>query len=389
MDKQIVIRGLGAVSSLGFDAESALQNMFTNTTCIRKIQKGNTIFWGASLSEEAEKDLQDFLQLHKISKEQDRTVHLALAAAFQAINQTGWKNTENIAVSMGSSRGATGVWEAHYDYFKSTHQAKLKTSPLTTLGNISSQVADFIGATGLAVEQSVTCSTGFMALLQGIAWLQSGMATRVLAGATEAPLTAFTVAQMKALKIYSELSDPFPCMPLYLGADKKNSMVLGEGAVALALELAEQQDLIAGDLIISGWGIFKESGNSLTGISPDGKGFQQSMLQAMEKSGVQPDVILMHAPGTLLGDTAEWEAVKKVFGSKIPYVTSQKWKTGHTLGASGLLNLQCAAMILKYQQIPVIPYSILKKTTPASIRHILINTMGFGGNTVSIMVSKF
>jgi 3-oxoacyl-(acyl-carrier-protein) synthase len=228
-----------------------------------------------------------------------------------------------------------------------------------------------------------------MALLQGIAWLQSGMATRVLAGATEAPLTAFTVAQMKALKIYSELSDPFPCMPLYLGADKKNSMVLGEGAVALALELAEQQDLMAGDLIISGWGIFKESGNSLTGISPDGKGFQQSMLQAMEKSGVQPDVILMHAPGTLLGDTAEWEAVKKVFDSKIPYVTSQKWKTGHTLGASGLLNLQCAAMILKYQQIPVIPYSILKNTTPASIRHILINTMGFGGNTVSIMVSKF
>jgi len=389
MTKQIVIRGLGAVSSLGFDAESGLRNMFSDKTCIRKIHREDDSFWGASLSADAEQSLQDFIRLHKISKEQDRTVHLALAASFQAIEQSGWKDIRELAISIGSSRGATSVWELHYDYFKSKNETKLKTSPLTTLGNIASQVADFIGSSGIIIEHSVTCSTGLMSLLHGISWLQSGMATHVLAGAAEAPLTAFTVAQMKALQIYSELPDPFPSMPLYFGADKKNSMVLGEGAVAVALELAEVDELISGDLLITGWGIFKESGNSLTGISADGKGYQQSMHKAIQKAGVNPDVILMHAPGTVLGDVAEWEAVKKVFGSNHPYITSLKWKTGHTLGASGLMSLEYAAQILKHHQIAVTPYSTIKQSAPTSIRHILINTMGFGGNTVSIMVSQF
>lgn len=388
MAKQVVIRGLGAVSSLGHDPESVLHNMFSDKTCIKKIVKKNDSFWGATLSAEAEKALQEFIQFNKISRDQDRTVHLALFASHQAIRQTGWKNIEHLAVNIGSSRGATGVWESHYDYFKLTHQSKLKTSPLTTLGNISSQVADFIGSSGLTIEHSITCSTGLMAMLNGIAWLLSGMASHVLVGATEAPLTAFTVAQMKALHIYSELFEPYPCKPLYWGKDKNNSMVLGEGAVTIALELAELHELIPGDVIISGWGVSKELGNSLTGISQAGKGFQQSMQQAIQKAGVYPDVILMHAPGTLLGDAAECEAVKKVFGTKIPYITSQKWKTGHTLGASGLMSLQYAIMILKFQKIATIPYSTINQVVPTTFRHVLVNTMGFGGNTVSIMIKQ-
>lgn len=388
MAKQIVIRGLGAISPLGHDTQSVLHNMFSDKTCIKKIVNKNDSFWGATLSAEAEKALQEFIRFNKISRDQDRTVHLALFASHQAIRQTAWKDIKHLAVNIGSSRGATGVWESHYDYFKSTHQSKLKTSPLTTLGNISSQVADFIGSSGLTIEHSITCSTGFMALLNGIAWLLSGMASRVLVGAAEAPLTAFTVAQMKALHIYSELSEPYPCKPLYFGKDKSNSMVLGEGSVAAALELSELHELNAGDIIISGWGVSKELGNSLTGISQDGKGFQESMQQAIQKAGVYPDVILMHAPGTLLGDAAEWEAVKKIFGTKIPYITSQKWKTGHTLGASGLLSLQYAVQILKYQQIACIPYSTINQVEPPVIRHVLINTMGFGGNTVSIMIKQ-
>ncbi len=389
MAKQVVIRGLGAVSSLGFDTASALPNMFTNKTCIRRINLENQSFWGASLPEEAEDALQNFIRLHKISKEQDRTVHLALAASHQAVEQSGWRDISELAVSIGSSRGATKVWELHYDYFKLRNEAKLKTSPLTTLGNIASQVADFIGSSGIIIEHSVTCSTGLMSILHGISWLQSGMASHVLAGAAEAPLTAFTVAQMKALQIYSELPEPYPCMPLYWGCDKKNSMVLGEGAVVVALELVEEDYLNSGDIVISGWGVFKESGNSLTGISADGKGYQQSMQKAIQKAGVNPDLILMHAPGTVLGDAAEWEAVKNVFGSNHPYITSLKWKTGHTLGASGLVSLQYAVQILEHHQIAVIPYSTIKQIAPTSIRHILINTMGFGGNTVSIMISKF
>lgn len=386
MAKHIVIRGIGAVSSLGFDDETSLGLAFNEKTYIQKIHKDGFSFWGAMLSASSEEALEQFIREHHISKDQDRTVHLAQMAAMQALQQAGWNEKHHVAINFGSSRGATNVWEVHYDYFISNKKAKLKTSPLTTLGNISSQVAELIGSYGITVEHSVTCSTGMMALLNSIAWLQSGMATQVLAGASEAPLTPFTVAQMQSLGIYSELSDSnYPCKPLYFGNDKKNSMVLGEGAAAIALEWVTKEELKPGDMIISGWGIFKERGNSLTGISSEGIGFQESMQQAIQRAGVLPDVIIMHAPGTVLGDAAEYKAVKKIFGSNFPYLTSQKWKIGHTLGASGLFGIQLARWMFLTQQLPIMPYDSIAQQKPSHIRSVLINTMGFGGNTLSIM----
>ncbi len=388
MAKHFVIRGIGAVSSLGFDDETALGLAFNEQTCIQKIHKDDFSFWGAPLAVSSEETLKKFIYEHHISKDQDRMVYLAQMAAMQAIQQAGWNDRQHIAVNFGSSRGATNVWEVYYDYFILNKKAKLKTSPLTTLGNISSQVAELIGSCGIMIEHSVTCSTGLMALLNGIAWLQSGMSTHVLVGAAEAPLTPFTVAQMQSLGIYSDLSESYPCKPLYFAKDKKNSMVLGEGAAAIALEWIRKEELKTGDMIISGWGIFKETGNSLTGISSEGIGFQESMQQAIQRAGVLPDVIIMHAPGTVLGDAAEYEAVKKIFGSNFPYLTSQKWKIGHTLGASGLLGIQLARWMFKTQQIPIMPYNSIAQQKPSHIRSVLINTMGFGGNTISILVSK-
>ncbi|MCX7744350.1 MAG: beta-ketoacyl synthase [Flavobacteriales bacterium] len=386
MANQVVIRGIGAVSPLGFDDETASSSLFNNVTCIQKIYKEHFSFLGAPLSDTSEEALKQFIRKHHLSKDQDRIVYLAQAAALQAVQKAGWNNRQNMAVNFGSSRGATFVWEEHYGYFLKNQKAKPKTSPLTTLGNISSQVAEFIGSCGIIVEHSVTCSTGMMSLLNGIAWLQSGMASHVLVGAAEAPLTPFTVAQMQSLGIYSEQSDAYPCKPLYFSKDKKNSMVLGEGAAALALEWLAQEELKPGDIVISGWGIYKETGNSPTGISPTGIGFQESMQQAIQRAGALPDVIIMHAPGTVLGDAAEYEAVIKLFGSNLPYLISQKWKVGHTLGASGLLGIQLAQWMFQLQQVPTMPYPTIEQVTPLSIRHVLINTMGFGGNTVSIML---
>lgn len=386
MAKHIVIRGIGAVSSLGFDDETSLSLAFNEQTCIQKIHKDDFSFWGAPLNASSEEALKQFIREYHISKDQDRIVYLAQMAAMQALQQAGWNDRQHVAVNFGSSRGATNVWEVHYDYFISNKKAKLKTSPLTTLGNISSQVAELIGSRGITVEHSVTCSTGMMALLNGIAWLQSGMATYVLAGASEAPLTPFTVAQMQSLGIYSDLSDSYPCKPLYFAEDKKNSMVLGEGAAAIALKWVTKEELKLGDILISGWGIFKESGNSLTGISSEGIGFQESMQQAIQRAGSLPDVIIMHAPGTVVGDAAEYAAVKKIFGSNLPYLISQKWKIGHTLGASGLLGIQLARWMFETQQLPVMPYETIAQLKPSQIQSVLINTMGFGGNTLSIML---
>ena len=98
------------------------------------------------------------------------------------------------------------------------------------------------------------------------------------------------------------------------------------------------------------------------------------------------DIIVTHSPGTIKGDQSELNAIDKVFGTHKPQLTCNKWKVGHTFATSGLLSLQLAVMMLQKQKFIPIPY--LNHKEPKRIKNILINSVGFGGNAVSILVSK-
>ena len=99
------------------------------------------------------------------------------------------------------------------------------------------------------------------------------------------------------------------------------------------------------------------------------------------------DVIVMHAPGTIKGDLYEWQAIQQVFSHEKPMCTTNKWKIGHTLGASGILSLQMAALMLQHQHFIPVPY-IPIPTPRKHIRKVLVNAVGFGGNAVSILLSR-
>jgi 3-oxoacyl-(acyl-carrier-protein) synthase len=94
----------------------------------------------------------------------------------------------------------------------------------------------------------------------------------------------------------------------------------------------------------------------------------------------------MHAPGTIKGDLTEYKAVQKVFGEHLPLLTTNKWKIGHTFGASGMLSIEMAIMMLQKQVFIGVPFSeaqIQKKP----LKKIMVNAVGFGGNAVSILLS--
>ena len=91
-------------------------------------------------------------------------------------------------------------------------------------------------------------------------------------------------------------------------------------------------------------------------------------------------------PGTIKGDNAELTAIKHVFGENIPALTSNKWKIGHTLGASGGFSIELAILMLQNQTFIPIPFMDAK--SPKTINKILINAIGFGGNAVSILVGR-
>jgi len=257
-------------------------------------------------------------------------------------------------------------------------------SPTTTLGNISSWVAHDLKTTGPDISHSITCSTALHALLNGVAWLRSGMAQKFLVGGSEAPLTPFTLAQMQALKIYAKNDDAYPCKALDL-EKSTNSMVLGEGASMACIALGVSKDTLA---VIEGIGYATEPLEHNVSISTEATCFQESMKMAVGSLDTDEiDVIVMHAPGTLKGDTSEYKAIQKIFQDKIPLLTTNKWKIGHTFGASGMLSIELAILMMQHQQF--IPVPFLEKTLlAAKINRVLVNAVGFGGNAVSILLKR-
>jgi 3-oxoacyl-[acyl-carrier-protein] synthase II len=339
--------------------------------------------WNSPVSKSQELQLQCFLNKNEIYESLDRSVQLAL---FAARSLKGIP--EQTAVNIGSSRGATGLWEAYYNRFRESGTVPTATSPLTTLGNISSWVAQDLGLKATAFSHSITCATASHAVLNAIAWLESGMATSFIAGGSEAPLTDFTIAQMQALRIYSRDNNRYPCKALDLDKSQ-NSMILGEAAACFLLSKEYKNSLAK----ITGYGSAIERLETATSVTATGECLQESMRQATQHIHLEEvDAIITHAPGTIKGDKAEFAAIQNVFGDQYPHLCNNKWQLGHTLGASGALNLAMAIEMLQSEMIFKIPFlqeSFMNPRGDARIpKRILINATGFGGNAVSLLVER-
>ena len=394
----IIIRGCGAISPLGHDAATSDSSFLSGSTVFRTINHQEQPTPVAAISAEAEKLLNNLQQSDPHYKQLDRSVLLAIYAARQAVEQAGWTATdaapdEELAVNIGSSRGATGLFEQYFEAYKQRTDGRTTSgaSPTTTLGNISSWAAHAVNAEGAQISHSITCSTALMAVANGVAWLKAGMAKRFLAGGAEAPLTPFTIAQMKAIGIYSGLPHTsYPCQPH--ARQRQNTFVLGEGAAVLALECVQQAQLAPGKVVVEAVGIGFEKIESKTGISREGRNFQKAMRHALAQldgSDSNIDLIITHTPGTYAGDNAERAAIEAVFGQHTPAITTNKWLLGHTLGASGALSLAYALQALELQYYPPLPYAnTLSGTPPPAIRRVLINAAGFGGNAATVILKR-
>lgn len=381
----IAITGLASLSPLGSQRNEVLESYDNHQTCVIEQVFSGESCWVAPLKELQKQQLREFRNANSKYKALDEVVLMAQWVSRQVIQEAGWHKGDNFGINFGSSRGATQLFEQHHREYLKTGKAPTLTSPTTTLGNISSWVAHDLQSQGPEISHSITCSTALHAVLNGVAWLQSGLVDQFLAGGSEAALTPFTLAQMQSLKIYSHESGDYPCRPLDT-TKTTNTMVLGEGAAAIAMEKGIPTKALG---YIIGVGYATEPLQHGISISTDAVCFQKSMSRALGKLNPEAvDIIVLHAPGTFKGDQAELAAIQSVFGSHQPLLTSNKWKIGHTFGASGLLSLEMALLMLQQQRFFEIPYIQNQSTPHKPIEKIMINAVGFGGNAVSILLSK-
>jgi 3-oxoacyl-(acyl-carrier-protein) synthase len=162
-------------------------------------------------------------------------------------------------------------------------------------------------------------------------------------------------------------------------------MVLGEGAAMACLELGKPKNALA---YVTGFGYATDDLQHSISITDEAECFQKSMKMALQNVSLEEvDVVVMHAPGTIKGDKSEYKAIQKVFGKNLPMLTTNKWKVGHTFGASGMLNIEMAVLMMQQQQFIGVPF-VTEDNLRKAIRNVLINAVGFGGNAVSVLLSK-
>lgn len=415
LHQPISITSISSISALGSNPNEIWENYLSDNHFLSEKEvspqgrndKGS-VFVG-QLSKENQQKIEDLKKSDPKYRNLDDSVLFAIYVSREVVKNANWQSSANFGVNFGSSRGATTLFEKYHKEFLETQKSSTLSSPTTTLGNISSWVAHDLQTSGPEISHSITCSTALHSLLNGVAWINSGMADKFLVGGSEAALTDFTIAQMQALKVYAKdetsgraqsrpqgiVSNDFstaheeteyfyPCKSFNL-KKKQNTMVLGEGAAAIGLEKGIVKNALA---IISGVGFATEVLKHNTSISTNAICFQKSMKMAL--GDVLPeeiDAIVMHAPGTIKGDQSEVNAIENVFENHQPFLTTNKWKIGHTFGASGMLSLELAVLMLQHQKVIEVPFGE-KQIHPKKIKKVLVNAVGFGGNAVSVLLMK-
>jgi 3-oxoacyl-(acyl-carrier-protein) synthase len=383
LSKIISITAIASISPLGNNSETIWNNYLDGNHYFTKqdLDHQNTVV--ASLDANSKEIIESLKQSDNKYKFLDNSVLYAMAASREAIKKSGWSQSDVFGINIGSSRGATDLFEKHHQEYLKSGKAQTLASPTTTLGNISSWISHDLQSSGPEISHSITCSTALHALLNGVAWLRAGMVDKFLIGGSEAPLTDFTIAQMRALKIYSKNEEEWPNRAFDLEKNQ-NTMVLGEGAAVCCLEIGKKENALA---YIEGIGYATEILEHNISISAEATCFQKSMTMALQNTDISAvDVIVMHAPGTIKGDLSEFKAIEKTFGESLPLLTTNKWKIGHTFGASGMLSVELAIMMMQHNTFIGIPFAKAQVQTKP-IKKVLVNAVGFGGNAVSVLLS--
>jgi len=378
MGKKIYIKAYTSVSSLGHLDKDILSSIQNHEASI-KLKYGHYV---ACLPEDSENELSQFLNKYPQYQRLDRSIQIILWMGEQLHKTVSIQS--NTGINVSSSRGASHYWEEQHKQFLENNNLSVFTSPNTTLGNVSSYLGGFLNTNGINFSHSITCSSALHSVCNAYAWLKSGLANHFICGGTESCISPFTLEMFNKMGIYSHENKPYPSTPLYID-NTSNRMILGEGAGLFYLDTNPNGAIAE----IEGIGFSSESLKHPADISEKGIAYQKSMKEACKNININDvDYVLMHAPGTIKGDQSEVIAINTLFEGKQINKFSSKYLYGHSLGASGALNMDFALRMFEHNIQPKFPYKTQCIHIPKQPKRVLINASGFGGNAVSILLRK-
>ena len=411
MKRRVVVTGLGLVTSLGRAVDTFWDRIVRGESGVGPITlfdvSGYRVQFGGQVPWDPEKE---GIASPKELKRLDRFTQFALAAAKDAVTESGidFSKEEPFRCGVVIGSGIGGLWEFEVQEERLLHKGIDKVSPFTIpklmVNSASGHVSSVYGMKGPNFAVATACASAANSIGSALRAIQYGDADVMVTGASEAALTPIGLAGFQNMRALSFRTDAPQQASRPFDADR-DGFVLSEGAGVVVLEELEHARRrgarIYGELM--GYGASGDAGH-ITQPDEEGRGAGRAMAMALADAGLNPDAvhyINAHGTSTPLGDKAETAAVKKVFGghARKVAISSTKSQLGHTLGASGGIELVvCALTVSRGVIAPTInlenpdPDCDLdyppKVAREAKVDVAMSNSFGFGGHNASLVLRR-
>ena len=416
--KRVVVTGLGALTPIGNDVDTAWENAVNGVSGAGPI----THFDSSKFKTQFACELKDFDPSKHFDRKKARTLDLyamyALVAANQAIEDAGLENEDinkdRVGVIFAAGIGGLHTFEEEAGYFAvNGAEQGPKYNPFFIPKMIADIAAGHIsidhGFRGPNFATVSACASSNNALIDAFNYIRLGMADAIVAGGAEAAIFPAGVGGFNSMKALSTRNDdPKGASRPFSGS--RDGFVIGEGAGALVLEELEHA-LARGAHIyaeVAGGGLSADAYH-ITATHPEGLGARLVMENALKDAGMKPediDYINLHGTSTPVGDRSEAAAIKQVFGDHAykMNLSSTKSMTGHLLGAAGAIEALFSIKAINDSIVPPtinheegdndpdVDYDLnftFNKAQKREINTVLSNTFGFGGHNASIIFKKY
>ncbi len=409
--ERVVVTGLGMVTPVGLTAAECWTNLLAGKSGAGPITK----FDAAKLQVRFACEVKGFDPLQYIDKKEARRydlfLQMALATAHQAITEAGLEgkvpNPERSGVIIGSGIGGMMTFEEQCMIY--LQKGPDRVSPFFVpmfIPDIASGIVSIrYGLKGPNFCTVSACASSAHAIGEAYDLIKIGRADLIVAGGSEAAITGLAIAGFQNMKALSTRNDA-PELASRPFDKERDGFVLGDGSAAVVLEslahATRRGARILGEVV--GYGMSADAYH-MTAPAPEGEGAQRAMKECLDDGDIDPSevgYINAHGTSTPLGDVAETEAVKTVFGAQARKLVfgSTKSMTGHLLGGAGALEFAVSLLVATTGKIP----PTINQRTPdpecdldcapnvaveRTVDVALSNSFGFGGHNVTLAVRRF
>ena len=411
MKQRVVVTGMGVISPVGSTLSDAWSRVVEGRSGIRTIESYDVSQYPTRFAGLVDGFDADAYLGAREQRRTDAFVHYGIAAAKQAVEHAGLDiaaNADRIGVNIGSGIGGIGTIEQNAVLLEKTGSTK-KLSPFfvpsSIINMVSGYVSIMLGARGPNLATVSACATSAHSIGLGARMIAHGDADVMIVGGAEAGSSPMGLAGFCAARAMSTRNEA-PTEASRPWDRDRDGFVLADGAAVLVIE-SEAHAKARGAEILGELAGFGMSGDAyhVTQPADDGNGAARAMQASLADAGVRPEqvgYINAHATSTKVGDVAETQAIKAVFGdhaSSLP-VSSTKSVTGHLLGAAGGIEAVFSVLAMRDGVLP--PTINLQDTDDGcdldyvpnearevSVDCVLSNSFGFGGTNASLVFRRY